>query len=109
MAAVVEVLERLTAAGIELLPAVEITTHFIFTRDGFAALVERRNDGFGGMGAPGLLVAGHGLALLVWRGAEAYFIARGFQRIATGGEVESLRRFSDDLKRSISGSDSSSN
>ena len=50
-----EVLERLVAAGIQLLPAVEITTHYVFERDGFVALVERTPEGFGGIGSPGLL------------------------------------------------------
>jgi hypothetical protein len=95
-----EVLERLSAAGIELLPALEITTHFIFQRDGFVALVERRGDGFGGIGSAGLLVDA-GLAPLVWRGGEAYFVARGFERAATAEEVQALRKFSADLAHAL--------
>jgi hypothetical protein len=94
------VLERLSAAGIELLPALEVTTHFIFTRDGFVALVELRGDGFGGVGAAGLLVDA-GMAPLVWRGDSAYFVARGFDRVASAEEVESLRKFYGDLKNSL--------
>lgn len=41
-----EIFERLAAAGIDLLPA-EITTHFLFVRGGFVSLVERRDKGFG--------------------------------------------------------------
>ena len=47
-------LEQLVAAGIQLLPATEITTHYIFERDGFVALVERSGEGFGGVGSAGL-------------------------------------------------------
>ena len=98
----VDVLERLSVAGIELLPALEITTHFIFMRDGFVALVERRGDGFGGIGAPGLLVEDAGMAPLVWRDGTAYFVGRGFERAATSEEVQSLRKFSSDLKHALS-------
>jgi hypothetical protein len=92
-----EILERLVAAGIELLPAPEVTTHFIFTRDGFVALVERRGEGFGGMGSPGLLIE-QGLAPLVWRGSKALFIGRGFEQEATPEQIAKLKQFSTDLK-----------
>ena len=95
-----EILERLVAAGIELLPAPDVSTHFIFTRDGFVALVERRGDAFGGIGGAGLLVT-QGLAPLVWRGSKAFFVARGFEQEATGEQVEKLKRFSEDLKLAL--------
>ena len=98
-----EILQRLVAAGIELLPAPEVSTHFIFTRDGFVALVERRRESFGGIGSAGLLVD-QGLAPLVWRGAKALFVGRGFEREASAEEVERLQRFSSDLKSALSGS-----
>lgn len=94
------ILERLVAAGIELLPAPEVSTHFIFTRHGFVALVERRGDAFGGIGSAGLLME-QGLAPLVWRGARAFFVARGFEQEATAEEVENLKRFSADLKAAL--------
>lgn len=96
----VEIFERLVAAGIELVPAVEITTHFIFTRDGFVSLVERRGDGFGGIGSAGLLVD-QGYAPLVRRGDQAVFVARGFEQPATPEDIEKLQRFSADLKASL--------
>ena len=91
------IFERLVAAQIELLPAPEVTTHFIFTRDGFVSLVERRDLGFGGIGSAGLLVE-QGFAPLVWRGERAFFVARGFEREASAEEIEKLKRFSADLK-----------
>ncbi|BDC50437.1 hypothetical protein F183_A27530 [Bryobacterales bacterium F-183] len=94
-------LQRLVDAGIELVPAVEITTHFIFQRDGFAALVERRGDGFGGIGSSGLLTTEAGLAMLVWRGEQAHFVGRGYDRPATDEEVQKLRAFSADLTAAL--------
>lgn len=95
-------LARLAERGINLVPAVEITTHFIFERDGFVALVERRDEGFGAIGAPGLLVSG-GFAALVWRGSEPWFVARAFEQRATDEQVEGIRRFAADLDLSIRG------
>jgi hypothetical protein len=96
-----EKLEKLAAAGIELIPAVEVTTHFIFQRDGFVALVERRGDGFGGIGSSGLLTEQGGLAPLVWRGEMAFFVGRGFEQRATAQDVEKLRSFAHDLQSAI--------
>jgi hypothetical protein len=33
----------------------------------------------------------------VWRGETAWFVAKGFERPATHGEVEDLRNFASDL------------
>jgi hypothetical protein len=91
------IIERLAAARIQLLPAVEITTHYVFERDGFVALVERTPDGFGGIGSAGILT-GTGFAALIRRGDRSYFVAKNFEREATPAEVEALRKFSSDLK-----------
>jgi hypothetical protein len=95
-----EILERLVAAGIELLPAPEVTTHFIFTRDGFVALVERRGAAFGGIGSAGLL-AERGLAPLVQRGSQSFFVGRGFEQEATPEQIGKLKQFSSDLKLAL--------
>lgn len=97
----IEKLERLVAAGIELIPAVEVTTHFIFQRDGFVALVERRGDGFGGVGSSGLLTERGGLAPLVWRGEHAFFVSRDFEQAASPEDVRKLRAFSSDLQAAL--------
>lgn len=97
----IEKLEKLVAAGIELIPSVEVTTHFIFQRDGFVALVERRGDGFGGVGSSGLLTEQGGLAPLVWRGEQAYFVGRGFEQQASSDDVARLRAFAADLAAAI--------
>ena len=94
-------LQRLAERGIQLLPAVEITSHFIFERDGFVALVERKGHGFGNIGAPGLLVEQGGFAALVWRGSEAWFVSRGFEQRASDEQVASIRNFADDLEYAL--------
>jgi hypothetical protein len=97
-------LEKLAAAGIELVPA-EFTSHFIFTRDGFVAFVERRDQTpdrpFGNIGAPGLMTE-RGFAALVWRGDQGFFIARGFEQAASGEQVQMIRAFGSDLTNALS-------
>ncbi len=95
-----EKLERLVTAGIQLLPTFEIANHFVFERDGFGALVERRDDGFGGIGSAGLLTE-KGIAPLVLRGADSYFVAKGFEQKASAEEIEQVRRFQADLKHAL--------
>ena len=92
-------LEKIAAAGIQLIPA-ELSSHFLFERDGFVALVERKEDGFGNIGSAGLMTD-HGLAVLVWRGAKAFFVARGFDHEATADQVDKLRSFAADLQNAL--------
>ena len=94
-----DAIERLAAAGIQVLPA-ELPQHFAFERDGFVCLVERAEDGFGQIGTPGLMTD-YGFAVLVWRGAEAWFVAKGFEQRATAEQVEALRAFAADLEASL--------
>ena len=96
-----EKLVRLLAAGFEVIPASEVARHAVFTRDGFVALVEYRNEDFGAVGAAGLATE-QGFAVLQWRGQEAFFVARGFEQRATVAEVEKLRAFDRDLKEALS-------
>ncbi len=95
-----EKFEKLVSANIQLLPLSEIETHFVFEREGFIALVERRDDGFGRVGTAGLLTE-KGIAPLVWREASAYFIAKGFEQPASEVQVEQLRRFQKDLDAAL--------
>ena len=94
-------LERLARAGFELLPTLEILTHYVLERDGFLALVERRPDGgFGPTGAPGRLLEG-AFAVLVWRGGEAFFVAKGREEAATAEQVAEVRRFDSELQEAL--------
>jgi hypothetical protein len=95
-----QVLERLAAASIRIVPALDLTRHFLLERNGVVALVERSGDGFGKPGAPGLLTE-RGFAALVWRGDEAWFIAKGLEQPAKPEQVAELRRFADDLRQAL--------
>ncbi len=79
----------------------EISTHFVFERGGFVALVERRETGFGNLGAPGILTE-RGMAHLVWRGESGHFVTRGWERPAEAEEIAALRVFAEDLRKSFS-------
>ena len=97
----IDKLEKLAAVNINLLPAAGITTHFVFERDGFVALVERSDDRFGRIGTAGLVTVS-GFAALVWRNGEARFIGRGVDQPASDEQVQALRRFQKDLEESLS-------
>jgi len=83
-----------------MLPAVEITTHYVFERDGFVALAERTSDGFGGIGSAGILT-GNGFAALIHRRDRSYFVAKNFEQEAQPEQVAALKRFSLDLKSAL--------
>ncbi|MCC6362951.1 MAG: hypothetical protein IT165_05470 [Bryobacterales bacterium] len=97
-----EILERLAAAGIQLLPLTQLERHWVFERDGFISLVERTTEGgFGNIGAPGLWTE-RGMAVLVQRGDGHVFTAKGYEVGATVEQVETLRRFAGDLEAALS-------
>ena len=96
-----EKFQKLVDANIQLLALPEITTHFVFERDGFIALVERVKDTFGRIGSAGLL-SDKGMAALVWKNGSAFFIAKGFQQPATESDIEQLRLFQRDLEAALS-------
>ena len=93
-------LERVLAARIELVPDLNITTHYVFTRDGFASLVEKRNGAFGNVGTPGI-VTENGFAALLWRGEQGVFVGRGFELFATAEQVAAIRSFDRDLNEAL--------
>jgi hypothetical protein len=97
---VIEILEKLAAAGIQIIPA-EIASHFILERDGFVSFVERREDAFGNIGTPGLMTE-RGFAALIWRGDQAFFIGKGFEQAASAEEVGKIRAFASDLANALS-------
>jgi hypothetical protein len=92
-------LEKLAAAGIQIV-SVEMTSHFILERDGFVAFVERREEEFGNIGAPGLMTE-RGFAALIWRGRQALFIGKGFEQPATEEQVHKIRAFTSDLENAL--------
>ena len=96
---VTEKIEKLAIAGIQIIPA-EITSHFILERDGFVAFVERREDDFGNIGAPGLMTE-QGYAALIWRGDQAFFTGRGFEQPASPEQIRSMRAFASELENAL--------
>lgn len=96
----VEKLQKLVAARIQLLPALQIGSHFVLERDGFVALVERKDEGFGAIGTAGLLTM-KGPAPLVWRGNDPWFVTKSFEQPATDEQVASLRAFQVDLQGAL--------
>ena len=97
------ILEKLAAAGIQMIPA-DITSHFILERDGFVAFVQRREEGFGNIGAPGLMTE-KGYAALLWRGDQPFFAGKGSEQPASPEQVEKIRAFATDLDSAIRGSE----
>ena len=93
-------LERLSVAGMQLLSLPDISTHYVFERAGFAALVARTPEGFGSVGSAGLLTAG-GFAALVWRGGQPCFVRKGVDLPASAAQVEALRAFASDLEQAL--------
>jgi len=96
---VIEKLEKLAAAGIQIIP-MESTSHFVLERDGFVAFVERREDDFGNIGASGLMTE-KGYAALVWRGSQAHFAGKGFEQPASPEQVQKIRAFASDLENAL--------
>jgi len=86
--------------GFQLIPLPNISNHVALERDGFVSLVTVRDEDFGEAGAPGLLT-GNGFAAMIWRGDKAFFVAKGFERQATVSEIETIRRFNEDLKSAL--------
>lgn len=93
-------LEKVAAAGIRILPTPELPRHFVFERAGYAVLVERRDDGFGGIGSPGAL-SGRGFEALVDRGGALFFVWKGGERPAAPEEAESARSLLRDLRQAL--------
>jgi len=96
---VIQILEKLAAANIQIIPS-EITSHFILERDGFVAFVERREQAFGNIGAPGLMTE-RGYAALIWRGDQAFFAGKGFEQPASPEQVQQIRAFGTDLASAL--------
>lgn len=94
-------LERLAAFGFDLAPIPELETHYLVTRDGLVAMVERREDGgFGSSGNPGKITE-KGFALFVRRGERFVFAAKGLEVEATAEEAEAAQRFAAELRTAI--------
>ena len=88
-----DVSARLAAVGIQLLA--EAKEYRLFGRENCAAFMHGDNAGSSG------LMTEHGLAFLVWRGESPFLSAKGMEMPASAEQVETLRQFSEDLKRAL--------
>ena len=95
--ALISQLERLAAAGVQMIPVPELAAYFVLEREGCVVLVERRGEGFGAVGSPGVLLEG-GFAALVSRDGKDWLIGKGETRAPSGGEASAARRLYRDLR-----------
>jgi hypothetical protein len=68
----------------------------IYIREDCIAVV-----GGGSQGSTGMLTP-QGLAYLVWRDGQPLLAAKGVETPASPGQVEAIRKFSEDLKTALS-------
>lgn len=99
-----EVFERLIVANIQVLDFPAGARHVAFERDGFVALVERTEDGFGGIGSAGMLTE-KGFAPLLLREGRHFFVARNYEKPAGDHDIERLRAFQTDLEAALKSKD----
>lgn len=92
------VAERLASLNIQI--AAEGPKHFVFVRENCVALVERAETGYGSIGGTGIMTES-GLAYLIWRDGRPVLAAKSGERPAEAAELESIRRFSADLKSAV--------
>jgi len=93
-------LERLVEAGVSLLPLAQLEQHYVFTRDDMAVLVERRGEGFGGIGSPGRITA-NGFEPLIDDGGAAWFVFKGQRQAASAEDAGAARKLLHDLKAAL--------
>jgi hypothetical protein len=96
--------DRLASLGIRFLPLAEAGTLFAFERDGNFCLVARAPDGstnpFGRVGTATRLTSA-GPAILTWSGDQPFFVTQTARIAATAEEVDTLRRFQQDLQTAL--------
>ena len=93
-----EIAARLAASGIQL--AAQAKDYCMFVRGNCLALVRTEDGRFTSLGSSGILTE-NGLAYLVWEEGKAMLSSHGKQTEADAGQVEEIRKFSEDLKNII--------
>jgi len=73
----------------------------IYVRDNCIAAVGNSSGSAQGQGSTGMMTD-QGLAYLVWRDGQAYLSGKGGETPATPGQIEAIRKFSEDLKDALS-------
>jgi len=93
-----ELAARLEAAGIQ--KAAEGRDYCMFVRENCLALVQASAGEFTSLGSSGIMTE-KGLAYLVWQDGVAMLSSHGSQIAADSDQVQAIRKFSDDLKKTI--------
>lgn len=103
-----ETLARIAGLAIEMVPA-DMERYFLFSRDGFACLVERVQNkqagtppAFGSIGSV-CRMTDQGIAAVVYSGDGGYYAGKGFRLEASPEELALARQFSSDLRKAIRG------
>jgi hypothetical protein len=91
-----EIAARLAESDIQM--AAQAKDYCMFVRENCVALVQTSGDRLVSMGSSGLMTE-HGLAYLLWDGGKAMLSSHGSLVEADPGQVEAIRKFSEDLKK----------
>ena len=94
-----EISARLADLNIQL--AAQARDYCLFVRGNCLALVQAAGESFTSIGASGMMTES-GIAYLVWREGRPVLAAHGgHEQPATPEELETVRRFSEDLKLTL--------
>jgi hypothetical protein len=94
-----EIAARLADLNIQL--AAQARDYCLFVRGNCLALAQAAEEGFTSIGASGMMTE-NGIAYLVWREGRPVLAAHGgHEQPATPEELETVRRFSEDLKLTL--------
>ena len=78
----------------------ETKEYRIYGRENCVAVVHFTQSGDAAIGSSGIMTE-NGLAYLVWRGEKPLLMGKGVELDAAPEQVDTLRRFSEDLKNLI--------
>ena len=94
-----EIAARLADFNIQL--AAQARDYCLFVRGNCLALAQSAGESFTSIGASGMMTE-NGIAYLVWREGRAWLAAHGgHEQPVTPEELETVRRFSEDLKLTL--------
>ena len=94
-----EISARLADLNIQL--AAQARDYCLFVRGNCLALAQSAGESFTSIGASGMMTE-NGIAYLVWREGHPVLAAHGgHEQPATQEELETVRRFSEDLKLTL--------
>jgi hypothetical protein len=93
-----ETLSRLAESGIQLVS--ETKGYAIFTRGDCVAMAKLSGDGPPGLGSTGIMTD-RGLAYPIERGGQVFLSGKGGDNPASDEQLETLRKFSQDLKAGL--------